>query len=158
MRFKHKAYAAERKDRMRKIISFIALVVLAMTFAASANAQSYKLYSDKIPSFVFGTWKIYRYKSNGGTIYTPEDYVGKQITFRRKSMSCDKDFLFLDYPCKLKRYEYEDCRPDHREVNKGIMLWGSDDGLPNREKVFKACWDRRAGYCYYFEIDKVMNS
>lgn len=139
---------------MGTIISFIASVVLVMAVVTSANAQSYKLYSKTIPSFVFGTWKIYRYKSNGGTMHKPEDYVGKQITFKRKSMSCDKDFLFLDYPCRLKRYEFEDYRPDPHEVNKGIMLWGSDDGLPNREKVFKACWDRRAGYCYYFEIDK----
>jgi len=130
------------------------LILLASSITSSVNAQSYKLYSNKIPSFIFGTWEIYRYKSNGGTLHKPEDYVGKQVTFRRKSVSCDKNFLFLDYPCKLKRYEYEDYRPDPHEVNKGIMMWGSDDGLPRREKLFKACYSRRAGYCYYFEIDK----
>lgn len=130
------------------------LTVLVGAIASSVDAQGYKLYSNKIPTFIFGTWEIYRYKSHGGTIHKPENYVGKQITFRKKSMSCDRDFLFLDYPCMLDRYEYEDYRPDHHEVNKGILLWGSADGLANREKVFKACWDRRQGYCYYFEIDK----
>jgi hypothetical protein len=129
-------------------------MIIVLSAIATSGQDHTKIYSRKIPSFVYGTWEIYRYKASGGTLENPADFIGKKITLGRKRFECQKGFLFLDYPCKLKRYEYEDYRPDEHVVERGIFLWRSEDGFAQREKVLQVCYDRRRYYCYFFEIDK----
>jgi len=57
-----------------------------------------------IPESVYGTWKIHKFEDLGGHAFEKPELaqreVGRKITFGRRAVSYDKDFLFFGPSCR----------------------------------------------------------
>lgn len=132
------------------------VVMLFLLFCSSAKAQST---FSKPPKFIFGTWEIYRHEyTSRGTLITAnrlKSYIGKKVTFAEKSFSHDKDFLFFDDECDLRKYTFETFKGLEGEVGKTqgtLWMFGKKESQKNKIQWIKPnCGGQDM---YYFEITK----
>lgn len=129
---------------------FIFSIALLLCTVFGAAGQTYHVFSKKIPRFVYGTWEIYRFEENRGTIHDPKVFLGKKVRFSNKSFTCDKNFLFFNHPCRLYKYDYTDFRPEEGDINSGFLIW-TENGFKDRTKRFRVHY-RKGGYYGEFEI------
>lgn len=133
------------------IISSFAFILILFI---SVEAQTYH---SKLPNFIYGTWEIYKYIKRGGTLIKPEEvegFVGKKVTFSKKSFTSDKSTLFFDDGCKFRRYEFETIIPEEYVVDgrlRGTLYWNDFEGAQkDRVQFVKVYCSKYANY--YFEV------
>ena len=84
-----------------------AVLLLSLMCATQAQRKA----ASTIPASVYGTWEIYKFEEVGGHGREKRELaqkeIGRKITFGRKAVSYDKDFLFFDPQCPRVSYTFE---------------------------------------------------
>ncbi len=92
---------------MKFKIATNAVLLLGLMCATHAQRKA----TSTIPAFVYGTWKIHRLEEVGGHAGEKPEFaqkeIGRKITFGRKAVNYDKDFLFFDPRCGRVSYTFE---------------------------------------------------
>jgi hypothetical protein len=110
-------------------MKFKFFIFAILLFCTGINAQQK---FSKPPKFIFGTWKIYRAEFvGGGTLITKQEiknWIGKKLEIGETSFKIDKDFLYYDETCNLKKYKFETYKMigDFGEIDVRGKLIGSD--------------------------------
>jgi hypothetical protein len=132
----------------------VLLLILLNFFCIQIFAQTSHT---KLPNFLYGTWEIYKYLKNGGTLLKPKEvqnYIGKKINFRKDSFTYDNPTLFFNESCKLEKYQFETIIPKQNYVDerlRGTLYWEDLEGSQkNRVQFVKVYCSKNADY--YFEI------
>jgi hypothetical protein len=83
--------------------------LLLLSFMCATHAQ--RKAASTIPASVYGTWEIYKFEEVAGHGREKRELaqkeIGRKITFGRKAVSYDKDFLFFDPQCSRVSYTFE---------------------------------------------------
>jgi len=136
-------------------VQFIVLIICLLFCNISKAQYTFA----KPPKFIFGTWKIYKYKFIGGgtliTIDKAKSYVGKKVVFDKRSFHHDQDFLWFDDECGLTKYTFETFAGLEGEVGKTQgTLWAYDVKEAQKNKIQWIKPNCDGVDYYYFEITK----
>ena len=111
-----------------------------------------------IPASVYGTWKIHKFEEVGGhgieKLELAQKEIGRKITFGRKAVSYDEDFLFFDPPCRGVSYSFEVHKLARTDVGvKGTLSFYGLNPVKEWQiqNVVVRCNGRPQ---YYFELAK----
>lgn len=137
---------------MKKLLS---LFVLLLSWSVIlVNGQTYH---SKLPKFVFGSWKIYKFVKKGGTLLKPDEvnsFIGKKITFKKRAFINEPSTLFFDNQCSFRKYQFETIIPEEYVINeqlKGTLWWDGVEGHQEHKVQFvKVYCSKDANY--YFEV------
>ncbi|HYV12613.1 MAG TPA: hypothetical protein VE980_17060 [Pyrinomonadaceae bacterium] len=92
---------------MKFKIATNAVLLLSLMCATHAQRKA----TSTIPASVYGTWEIYKFEEVGGhgreNRELAQKEIGQKITFGRKAVRYDKDFLFFDPQCPRVSYTFE---------------------------------------------------
>ncbi|HEV8482248.1 MAG TPA: hypothetical protein VGV87_01710 [Blastocatellia bacterium] len=121
---------AQVERSMRKCAATIILVLMASIQLCAFEKTA------RVPSFVFGTWKIYRVQEVGGHAGhdAAEKEIGKEFYLGKDVFRHDLNLLFFENkPCQNPRYNFTTRRfSQYDVVDKGTLLfYGLDAAKPN---------------------------
>jgi hypothetical protein len=138
------------KPILKVTVPCVLLLVLGCASFSQAKSPS------KIPPFVYGTWRIYKFTEVGGHAGEKPDLAKKEIdrkiSFGRRTMSYDNGFLFLDPPCRKVSYVLEVRTLRRNGVGeKGTLAWHGLNPAKSKQiqNLVVRCNSRPA---YYFEL------
>src|SRR5262245_28181600 len=141
---------SKRKLRcvLMRVLLVLLLVLTPLTFGQGGRSD---------PSFIYGVWRIQRVQEVGGHAIDSaraNREVGRELEFDRKSMSYQKELLFLGTSCRRANYSIKKQKVGTYDVGeKGTLEFY--DLAPKRpgwiEYVIVKCDDRAE---YYFERAK----
>ena len=139
---------------MKQSVFTVSMLLLLLS---SGHAQSGA--SSKLPSHIYGEWKINKFVEVGGHSGASRDdaekQIGKRLKIERQSFTYDDGFLWFESsPCTGVQYEIEAQESKEREVRRkgSLAFYGLEAAQDNRSQfVIVTCGKRRL---YYFELAK----